>query len=63
MIPPIDKLLDEIWKECDSNGLQPGRAGVHDAEDMILFALRYLRSNMHEVFEEFDPQEDDEWTP
>lgn len=48
----ITEKLDEIHKEIDELGYNPSVYGIDDDEDMILFALRYLLSNLDDAFAE-----------
>ncbi|MHA2201753.1 MAG: hypothetical protein ACXABN_17920 [Candidatus Thorarchaeota archaeon] len=55
--------LDEIHKEIDELGYNPSAYGIDDDEDMILFALRYLLSNLEDAFvETVNDNDPDVWT-
>lgn len=45
----ISELLTQIYKEAKEQGLSLEGAGIYDDEDMIMFALRFLRSNLEDA--------------
>ena len=54
----ISSAMDDLWKSASDEGLTDRLAGIGDNEDIIVFALNFLRSNMLDVFE-VDETEDE----
>lgn len=47
----ISELLDELYDELDTLKINPEKQGIQDDEDMIMFALRFLKSNIDDAFD------------
>jgi hypothetical protein len=47
----ISELLDELYDELDTLKINPQEQGIQDDEDMIAFALRFLKSNIDNAFD------------
>lgn len=52
----ITEILDELYEEIDSEGIDLNAFDIHDEEDLTAFALRYLISNLTNAFESFDEE-------
>lgn len=47
----ISESLDALHKEAKNVGVDFKKAGIYDDEDLELFALNFLRSNLEDAFE------------
>jgi len=52
----ITELLDELYEEIDSEGINLENFSIYDEEDLTAFALRYLMANLGNAFEQFDEE-------
>jgi hypothetical protein len=53
-VDTITQTLEELHDAIDELGLNPVNFDVFDDDDMIVFALRYLKANLDHAFEEED---------
>jgi hypothetical protein len=56
----ISESLDDLCKEADSLGIDFEKFNLPDDEDIIVFALNYLRSNLDDAFEGLDDEDESE---
>ena len=54
----ISSAMDDLWKSASDEGLSDRLAEIGDDEDIIVFALNFLRSNMLDVFEVEDIEDE-----
>jgi len=47
----LEKTLEKLHNEIDEFGYNPTYYNIYDNEDMIIFALNYLLSNIKNAFE------------
>jgi len=59
----LTELLDELYDEIDTEGIILTEFGIYDEEDLNMFAIRYLMSNLKEAFstdvDDLDDEEDE----
>lgn len=48
----LEKTLEKLHNEIDEFGYNPTYYNIYDDEDMIIFALNYLLSNLDDAFVE-----------
>ncbi len=60
-MPELDRIINLIWKRAEELGIDLESMGIYDAEDLQLFAVRFMLANIEDLDDfMFDTLEDDE---
>jgi hypothetical protein len=49
-MPKLEEVLETIHNEIDEGGFNPTRLDINDDDDLIIFALNFLLSNLDDAF-------------
>lgn len=55
----VSDALDDLYNEIANLGLEDWADGIGDDEDMTVYAIRFLQSNLDHFVEEIEGEEDE----